>query len=498
MTVSNYLKSFQKNHLIVVYILTILLFGCFFNNLAVLFKYDFPLGVDGYYYIIQIETFLEKGEFYYPTKTPVILYLAVGLSSLGIESTTAMKIISSLLYVILILAIYLILSRLTDNKWTGLIGAGIVAVSVLRLIWIVEFVNNLGGVAFLFCGIYCLGEKSKNKIWFVIGGVFLILAFLSHKSILPLAILILFAYGVFYLLFKSIGTKFFPYLLIFLVIAGFFYPLFFTVIFSNPILSFLSENVAVNPKFPLSVRGFFEEKFILCILAPLSLFVSLWNSKEKNQIALFNGAISILSVFITLNPFLSYTEHIMTVPDRLSQLMAIQISFLLAFTTHLLNYDKILKSIITVSILFFLVLGNTNQTKGSDDRFLLQRQNLIENLERFKGIFSNQSIIIAPHGYQFLLTSVLRISSQNTLPKEESRIYWLIFGVPCSNIENPSTIVSIEGKVCTAILENGGVKPVSVQEKLMISKFNPHYDRMDYKLKEKLIPTQNTADKDNY
>ncbi len=143
------------------------------------------------------------------------------------------------------------------------------------------------------------------------------------------------------------------------------------------------------------------------------------------------------------------------------------------------------------------MLGNV-RTGRNNEKFLSKRQNFIESLAKFKGTFSNQSIIIAPHGYQFLLTSVLRIPSQNTLPKEESRIYWLIFGVPCNNIENPSTIISNEGKVCTVILENGGVKPVSVKEKLMISKFNSHYERIDYELKEKLIPTQKNEENDNY
>ena len=390
--------------------------------------------------------------------------------------------------------IYLILSRVTDNKWTGLIGAGIVAVSVLRLIWIVEFVNNLGGVAFLLCGIYCLGEKSKNKIRFIVGGFFLILAFLSHKSILPLAILILFAFGALYLLDKSIGSKFFLYLLISLITMGFFYPLFFITIPSNHFFSFLSENVAVNPKYPLFIKGFFEEKFILSILAPLSFFVSLWKSRNNKQIALTNGTISILSLFVTLNPFLNHTEYIMTIPDRFALFMNIQIAFLLVFTLQLLSFDKTSKSIITVAILFLLILGNTNQTKGNDERFLLKRQNLIENLERFKEIIPKQSIIIAPHGYQFLLTSVLDIPSQRLLPKEESRIYWLIFGIPCNKVEKASAIVSIEGKFCTTILENEDVKPLSSKDKEIVSKLNPHFEKIDIELKEKLIPTQKVSD----
>jgi hypothetical protein len=492
MSVSRCWETFVKDSVLITLLIALILIISFISNSIVLFKYDIPLGVDGFYYFLQVKTFLSEGSFYYPTYTPCILYLAVGLSKLGIEPSAAIKIISLLLYELLILAVYLITAQTTNNKLAGLIGASIVSTSALRLSWIVEFINNLGGITFLLYGIYCLGKNSKNKIWIVTGCFCLILAFLSHKSILPLTILIFFAYTVFKLFIKSLGSPYYLVLLFLFISTGFFYPLFFRLIFSDGIFLSLQENIAVSAKFPLFVKGFFEEKFILCILSPISFFASLRKSKINKNLALINGTISILTLFVTLNPFLNYTENLMTIPDRFLLFMHIEIAFLLAFTTEFTVTDKVSKIIITGVVLVLLLLGTRNFIKGNDDGFLTHRQNLIKNLEEFKEITPKQSLIIAQHGDQFLLTSILDIPSQRLLPeenKENSQIYWLIDGVPCNKIKKKSAILSVDGRLCTTILKNGDVEPISSQDKEILLSLNPHVKRLNKDQTESIIPT---------
>ncbi|HYP49991.1 MAG TPA: hypothetical protein VEQ34_03560, partial [Pyrinomonadaceae bacterium] len=171
-------------------------------------------------------------------------------------------------------------------------------------------------------------------------------------------------------------------------------------------------------------------------------------------------------------------------------LMHVQIAFLFAFTTHLIAVDKKSKILITASILVLLLLGNGNEIKGNDKRFLTQRQNLIINLEKFKETIPKQSVIIAPHGYQFLITSVLEIPSQRLLSNERYPVYWLIFGVPCDKADKKSTIVSIEGRLCTVIVENGNIKPVSIQDREFLFNINPHLKRLNEEQKERLIPLE--------
>jgi hypothetical protein len=48
---------------------------------AVLFKYPFAVGVDGYYYVLQINELRTQGRLYFPTRTPLILYLLTGVSA---------------------------------------------------------------------------------------------------------------------------------------------------------------------------------------------------------------------------------------------------------------------------------------------------------------------------------------------------------------------------------------------------------------------------------
>lgn len=487
---NSYWQNRVINSLLPDFLLVLILLINLIGSLIVLFKYDFPLGVDGFYYTVQITAFLEKGSFYYPTSTPVVLYLAVSLCKLGVEPVSAMKILSSLLYLVLILAVYLNIREATENKWTGLAGACIIAASVLRWSWIIEFVSNLGGIAFLLCGIYCLVKKSHNKVWLVPGVIFLIAAFFSHKSILPLFFLIFLSYAAFYVLAKSIGSRLFPVFLFFLISIGFLYPLIFTIYPFNSFFPTISENVSFNPNSPLFIKGYFEEKFILLILSPVSFFISLWNWKLSKNLALSNGQISILAIFVMFNPFLTHTEIIITIADRLLLLMHVQIAFLFAFTTHLIAVDKKSKILITASILVLLLLGNGNEIKGNDKRFLTQRQNLIINLEKFKETIPKQSVIIAPHGYQFLITSVLEIPSQRLLSNERYPVYWLIFGVPCDKADKKSTIVSIEGRLCTVIVENGNIKPVSIQDREFLFNINPHLKRLNEEQKERLIPLE--------
>jgi hypothetical protein len=489
MNESGFWGNFRQKYLTGAIALSLFLPACFIFNLTFLFKHDIPFGVDGFYYIIQIKNFLGEGVFYYPTYTPAVLYMAVGISSLGIEPAAAMKILSALLYIVLILAVYLIIKRATDDRWLGFIGALIVEASVLRLSWIIEFVSNLGGITFLFCAIYCLRRKNKNRIWRLAGFCFLIVAVISHKAILPLILLILTVYGAFILLGKFYGSPFFWIFLILLILTGEFYPLILAAISAKGIFPFLSENISVNPGFPLFIKGFFEEKFILCILSPAAFFVSLRKLKSDKNLASVNGAIAFLTIFITLNPFLNHTENIMTIPDRLVILMHLQIAFLLTFTMRLLVLDKTYKLVLTAAVLVLLLIGNNN-AKERYEAFLTRRQNLVTNLAKFKDTISKESVIIAPHGYQFLLTSILDVPSQRLLPEENARIYWLVFGVSCDKLEKKSLIILVEGKTCTAILENGDIKPLSMEEKTHLLNSNPHIQRISEELQQKLIPVE--------
>ena len=63
----SYLSSVTNGQLLVPLFLVFLVIASLATNLSVLFRYDVPLGVDGYYYILQIENFLSYGFLYFPT-----------------------------------------------------------------------------------------------------------------------------------------------------------------------------------------------------------------------------------------------------------------------------------------------------------------------------------------------------------------------------------------------------------------------------------------------
>jgi hypothetical protein len=187
---------------------------------------------------------------------------------------------------------------------------------------------------------------------------------------------------------------------------------------------------------------------------------------------------------------LSHTEEIVSLPDRLALLTHLQIAFLLVFTARLVGLDKMSRIIVGAAVSLILLVGNGVTPKGINEIFLTQRQYLYRNLKEFNAPIPKQSVIIAPHGYQFIVTAALDIPSQRLQPKESDRVYWLIFGIPCETIAEKTAIVSREGRFCTGIIKNGDVTPVQKEDRNRLLKLNPHFERADVEVKEKLVPTQ--------
>lgn len=468
--------------------ITIVLAGSFIVNSVLLFKYDFPLGIDGYYYLVQVKSLLSEGSLYYPTNFPAVLYLAAGISRLVIEPVIAIKILSLLFYSVFTVSIFLIIGNLTNERKLGFIAAFIVIVSVLRASWVIEFINNLSGVAFLFFGIFCFIKSSQNKVWLILAICSLIFACFCHKSILPLTILIFLCYVVFYR-FGELNVS--PVIYGFLVISiTVFLLLVFFLTFQTNILPSFSKDIFSNePAFPLLIKGFFEEKFILTFLSPLGIFIGILQFKNQKTLCSIIITTCMLTIFITLNPFLHHTPELMTIPDRLSLLMPVQIALIFCLLLKLSNFDYIVKMALSGFIFFLLLIGNNQVTKGRDENFLMQRQTLIKSLAEAKLSFPKDSIIIAPHGYQFALTYTLGISSQQNMPKNEKQTFWLIFGVPCEKSKEPVFILP-QGTICTVIADKNKIETLTSAERQLLLKLNPFFAAMSEDFIEQILPLE--------
>ncbi|HET8671562.1 MAG TPA: hypothetical protein VFM05_13305, partial [Candidatus Saccharimonadales bacterium] len=82
---------------------------------TLLMRYDVPIGIDGYYYVIQVKSYLENGRFYYPTHTPIVLYMMSLLANLIGNIVTAVKVTSIFLQIGLSLALFVLMTWITKS-----------------------------------------------------------------------------------------------------------------------------------------------------------------------------------------------------------------------------------------------------------------------------------------------------------------------------------------------------------------------------------------------
>ena len=56
-----------------------------------LFRYPFPVGVDGFYYAQQIKSILATGRLYYPSRTPLVFYLFASVCGRHSDVVSALR-----------------------------------------------------------------------------------------------------------------------------------------------------------------------------------------------------------------------------------------------------------------------------------------------------------------------------------------------------------------------------------------------------------------------
>lgn len=170
-------------------------------------RYDVPAGIDGFYYAVQVRSFAEREAFYYPTHTPLVLYIMGAAAKLGAGVFTAVSGTSVLLHAALTLSLASLATSLNKRRWAGLLAAAVAAGSRVHLIWIGEFLKQLGGVAFFFAGAACLARDPGSRRRRLTALVLVAASALCHKPmaflLLPLCCLAL----LFHLLLRIRGSR---------------------------------------------------------------------------------------------------------------------------------------------------------------------------------------------------------------------------------------------------------------------------------------------------
>src|SRR6267378_3983743 len=122
-------KESVTRFLLPVVTLLVLLSATTYRDARLLFAHQVAVGVDGYYYVLQVDHIRSDGHPYFSTPTPLILYFLAGLSGLTNDAISAVKSGSLVLHALLSLGLYALIAKSTRIPWFGVLGAGLTTLS---------------------------------------------------------------------------------------------------------------------------------------------------------------------------------------------------------------------------------------------------------------------------------------------------------------------------------------------------------------------------------
>jgi hypothetical protein len=173
-----------------------------------------------------------------------------------------------------------------------------------------------------------------------------------------------------------------------------------------------------------------EKTLLLVGSASLLLFIRDGEDRRRRLVYRVSGAIALMSLLITLNPFLNRENGSLSIAERVSLLAYIQLAILLPLLFSLSSSILTrwaLPACLAASVLFSAVSLQLIPPKGLSDEYLARRAELIDTLKKNQGSLDGVKLVIAPHGDQFVVTEVLGIPSQQKLTGNEQVIpYWLL------------------------------------------------------------------------
>lgn len=141
----------------------------------------YPLGVDGYFYPIQLRSLLEHGHLYYPA-SPLTFWLMAPLAALA-DPIIGAKLGAALAGAAVVWPAYALGQRLGGGRLAGLVAAVLAVSSTGSLLLSAEFVKNGFGVTFglaaLAALLAALAHPSRRR-W-ALAALALLAALLTHK-----------------------------------------------------------------------------------------------------------------------------------------------------------------------------------------------------------------------------------------------------------------------------------------------------------------------------
>lgn len=401
-------------------------------------------GVDSYYYLVQERHLALSGTLYYPCFTPLVFVLPAILIFFRVSPEGAWQIgtISALL--LLCSGLYACSWRISRSRVRALLALVLLLASPSVDFLIVEFGKECLALACLLWAVYfyyeasAAGWTSRPLALFVL----ICCAGLMSHSLFGLL-------GVF-LLGTELATRILErqFWLGATTVVGF---LISAIYIDIAIMRYLAPTAGSWRVFALHnpVWGVYSRELIVLetVLPVLILAATVCPKLVHGRIVLITLLISLVTV---LSPVFAPSDP-GSFASRLKGITFLYIAFILPNVTK----GQIL------SIQGFIVAGVVCLTlwtqhripivPGETQSFLLDRKALYNALRGRKLDLPPESIIIADHGTEFLVTYLTDKRSAHSVPRNQDRV-WLVRYIPVTHSSNPALLMMNEGTAYAAVL----------------------------------------------
>jgi len=393
------------------------------HDVRLLWQFGVPTGVDGYYYVVQIQSLQATGHLYFRTLTPLVFYAAWGLRAITGDPVTALKVLSVLLDATLTGGIFAVVFVLTSSEWAALIGVTVTAVSTSRLYFVADFTKNLACLAFLcWAAVFLIkGFRSRCSYPLFVGLLFAVAAALSHKS----AILIVGVSLGFFIISASSLRRIWVM------------PTIAASIWTLPALLRFDAESPLSGIFvgTMPTASWWSAERLALLLISWTIMARLKAVRDAagEFAAIVLGGIALFALAVTVNPLLNQNSDLLG--GRISFTMFLQVAVLLPglFLAMYSEQDFGAKmvGIPLLSALLLLSAVESQSILGIRQDYLARRTEMVSSLTRLRDrLAPRPTLVIAPHGDEFLVTAVLHVAAQqHWSPGSGQSLYWVLEGV---------------------------------------------------------------------
>jgi hypothetical protein len=161
----------------------------FYHRYRFLASSPYPVGIDGYFYPIQLRELLADGALYYKS-SPLALWLMAPLAALT-DPVTGAKLGAALGGALLVVPVYFLGRRIGASRAVGIVAAVLVATSAESFYLSTEFVKN--GIALTVAAAYLSALlwalEDSNAVRASIAGALFVGSLFAHKAAFAFAVI---------------------------------------------------------------------------------------------------------------------------------------------------------------------------------------------------------------------------------------------------------------------------------------------------------------------